>query len=180
MIDVQRLPDRVMLDSSVLTLTRHDALGTEADLCRELYRALIKNGRTILIPTPAVAEYIRHPPHDPPPRHPLVEIVTVDEVTAMVLGKRLPDRVWLKQKPEISTTVVKYDAMIIACALRGGAKAFISRDGRQLNLAREVGLIGMQPTDLIGGQLEIFGPTVPANKPTPPPSDTSTEKTTTG
>lgn len=152
MIDVKVLPERVMLDSSVLTLTRADATGPEADLCRELYHELVRNRRTILIATPALAEFVRHPPHRPPPRHRSVEIIAFDEPAAMILGTSLPKRVFLEpQGPEVTAAVAKSDSLIIACALRGAAGGLISRDRRQINLAREARLQAWRPADLVVG-----------------------------
>lgn len=149
MIDIFALPYRVMLDSSVLTITRLDSKHEEAPLCQAIYRELLKSGKVVLLPTPAIAEYIAAPPHVPPPRQRNVEVVAFDDKAAAILGRDFPKRVFQARKEEGATgATVKYDAMIVACAIRGLAGALISRDHRQLNLARDIGLDAYRPSDI--------------------------------
>ncbi|HYO59555.1 hypothetical protein [Archangium sp.] len=175
MIDVSGLPQRVMLDSSVLTITRKDCDHEEAPTCRDLYEQLLKAGKIILLPTPAIAEYMSTPPHEPPPRQRGVEVIPFDDQAAAILGKRLPKRVFMKRKePGATGAIVKYDTMVVACALRGLAGALISRDRGQLNLAKEVDLGAYRPTEIQPTQGDLFTlrhkATIP---PIPPPADES-------
>jgi len=149
MIDLFALPARVMLDSSVLTITRLESEHDEAPLCQTIYRELLKAGKTILLPTPAISEYISHPPHVPPPRQRGVEVVAFDDLAAAILGRSFPPHVFQKSREPGSTrATVKYDSMIVACALRGRAGALISRDRGQRNLAAAVGLDAYDPRDI--------------------------------
>ncbi len=145
-----------MLDSSVLTLTRRDETSEEGLLCQELWRALVQSGRTILIPAPAFAEYVRHPPHDPPPRQRYVESIAFDDRAALICGKLFPKRVFVEHKtPDTTFTVLKYDSMIVACAIRGGAGVLVSRDNAQIKLATAVRMAALRPADLLT-QFRLF------------------------
>ena len=174
-IDLSGIPTRVMLDSSVLTRTREDSTEPHSELCRELWRALIKEHHQILIPAVALAEYMHHPPHQQPKRHRSVEIVTFDERTAEVLAG-FPAHVFVKNTSNGETkALVKFDSMILASAVRHKAEMLFCMDTRLANLAISMNMPVMNPLSL-PRQLTLLDAPSPAERraaPAAPPRATS-------
>ena len=149
-INLHGIPERVMLDSSVLTRTRGDATGEHADLCRELWYELIKQQHRILIPAIALAEYMEKPPHDRPKRHRNVEVVHFDDEAAAIIATRFPPSVFLRQNavPGATKAIIKFDTMILASAVRHRAELLFCMDHRLSNLATAAQMPVKNPADL--------------------------------
>lgn len=157
MIDPKLLPERAVVDSSFLVASRkHDEVGS--DLSRSLWNALVKNARHILIPAPALAEFLRRPPHTPPPRIERVEVVAFDEIAAITYGTTFPPTAFTASTSGLKPTL-KFDAMIVACGLRHKADCLITLDERQLKFSETMGLPARHPSEFQSAQgaLDLVG-----------------------
>jgi predicted nucleic acid-binding protein len=146
-----------MLDSSVLVPALGRARATDDAACRPLFDSLIASGCRVLIAAPTAAEIYRRSPTTAIPRTRLVEVVPFDALAAIELGQRFPPDV-LKtfRQGKIPLDYIKYDAMIVACAIRHRAQAFVSTDEHQRKLASAVGLTVKYPRDYLSKQQEMY------------------------
>jgi predicted nucleic acid-binding protein len=166
-IDPEALPASAMLDSSVLmpALNKRSA-GDPAS--ERLLDALIENECRVLIAAPTAAEFYRRVPTKDIPRTQFVEVVAFDALAALELGKRFPPEALTKfaQGAKAPLNYIKYDAMIVACAVRHRAVVLISTDGPQRKMASHVGLIVKAPSDFLARQTELYdeGPKRAAKK----------------
>jgi predicted nucleic acid-binding protein len=157
-IDHSLLPNSAMLDSSVLI----PALGkkgraTDDPACAKLFDALVADRRQILVSTPTVAEILRRAPVSPLPRTRLVRVVSFDLAAAEVLGQRFPPSVLAKVRDDTGGPLhyIKYDAMIVACAVRHRAEVLVTTDAKQRKLANSVGLRCATPSEFAAKQLAL-------------------------
>lgn len=148
MIDLSMLPKRVAVDTSFFIHTREGARQPGAEICAAVWAALTASPTEIVIPTPVLSEFVHKPPHAPPPRKRRIEIGAFDETAALEFGSGALRETWPKQAG-YSKRAVKYDFLILACALRHGAEAIISTDDNQLAWAGKVGLLAVSPKDLL-------------------------------
>jgi predicted nucleic acid-binding protein len=128
-IDPALLPGRVMLDTNVLGFAHGPTNGRVEEVpSRELWAALIAHKRDILIATPTLGECMRGGHKFPLVRG--VELISFDRRAAELLGTDLPMSI-LKQvqtQGGPSLTHLKFDALIIACAVRGQADILVTYD----------------------------------------------------
>lgn len=118
-----------MLDTNILGFVHGPSTGrVEEAPSRELWEALVNHKRDILIAAPTLGECLRGG-HKVPLVHG-VEVISFDRPAAVLLGTGLPMSVLRKVKndggPPLSH--LKFDALIIACALRGQADILVSYD----------------------------------------------------
>jgi predicted nucleic acid-binding protein len=127
-IDVSRLPQRALFDTGVVIR----ALGERPNdprspLCEALWEAMVENGRDILIAAPSIAEMIRQDGKGEIPHRRGVEVVAFDARAAELLGRKFPERVLTLERTNtgLPKHYIKYDAMIVACAVRHRATHFV-------------------------------------------------------
>lgn len=154
MIDERRLPARAAFDTSVLIGARKEAEKDHA-VCAALWTAMVSKGRYILIPAPVLAEFLRQPNTPLPPRIERVEIVAFDDLAAFQMAK-FAEASSVLSLPGESKKVLKYDAMIIACAMRHQAECLVSCDERQRKLAERFGLKAAAPSDFLEAQQPLL------------------------
>jgi len=133
-----------------------------------LFEAMIRAKRLVLIAAPSAAELWRREPKHSMPRTRYVRIVAFDQLAAKVLGTHFPPGVlteWRDQQGKPSH-YIKYDAMIVACALRHRVGEFVSTDETQRKLASLVGLTVKAPKDYLTKQLSLR-PQTPATEAPP-------------
>jgi predicted nucleic acid-binding protein len=118
-----------MLDTNVLGFALGPSTGrVEEAPSRELWEALVAHKRDILIAAPTLGECLRGGHKVPLVRN--VEIIAFDRPAAELLGAGLPMSV-LKQLKSLGgppLTHLKFDALIIACAVRGRADYLVTYD----------------------------------------------------
>ena len=121
-----------------------------------LFEAMIAARKTILIAAPSAAELIRRSPKTAIPRTRQVFVVAFDRTAAEILGERFPPTVLTVHRDESAARAplhyIKYDAMIVACAVRHRANVLISCDADQRKLAAKVGLSAAVPSDYLALQ----------------------------
>lgn len=141
MINAALLPSRVMLDTNVLSFIHDPPTGrVEEAPSKELWDALVAHKRDILLAAPTLAEYVRRGIKVPQVRG--VEVISFDSRAAMALGTGLPMTV-LKQVQNqggVPMTHLKFDALILACAVRGRADVLVTYDSDMAKL--QAGAVG--------------------------------------
>lgn len=157
-IDPDKLPESVLIDSSVLLPALGRTRKTDDPQSRPLFDALIEHKRRILIAAPSAAEFYRCSSNGEIPRTPFVEIAAFDALAAELLGKKFPKDILVQFKGRTGAPMnyIKYDAMIVACAVRHRAAAFVSTDDQQRRMASAVGLIVKAPSDYTAKQTELY------------------------
>lgn len=157
-IDLEALPISAMFDSTVLI----PALGkkkrsTDDAACGPLFEAMIRAKRSVLIAAPTAAEFWRREPKHAMPRTQFVKIVAFDQLAAYILGTRFPPSVLVEQRDQQNRPLsyIKYDAMIVACAVRHRVAEFVSTDDTQRKLASLAGLTVKAPKDYLAKQLTL-------------------------
>ena len=131
-IDPSTLPQRALFDTGVVIR----ALGERPDdprapTCEALWNAMLESNREILIAAPSLAEMIRQAGKEYTiPRRRGVEVVAFDDRAAVELGRRFPKSVLdLERAKGLPHHYIKYDALIVACAIRHRASHLVSLDG---------------------------------------------------
>lgn len=129
MIDPAKLPQRVMLDTNILYYAFDKPTGREQEApSRELWAALVKHKRTILIAAPTLAEFLRQGGEIPAVHN--IEHIAFDARAAQLVGAALPGPVIAQsqQQAGITKAAMKFDTLIMGCAIRGRADALITYD----------------------------------------------------
>ena len=62
-----------------------------------------------------------------------------------------------RPKRGLTLTYLKYDALIVACAVRHKAATFVCMDARQKRLAERVKVTAAEPEDYLSPQAALFG-----------------------
>ena len=160
-IDPDHLPDRALFDTGVLIRALRQNKDKDSLACCELFDAMLKEKKTVLVATPTLAEIYRGLPSGtkPPPKPPHiagVEIIAFDERAAEVVGTRLPMNVLKSTKTDSGTPLsyLKADAMIIACGVVGQATCVVALDEDHHVLAGAVGLDVRKPMSFEKAQQE--------------------------
>lgn len=158
MIDPDLLPKRALLDSSVFFggLSSR-AKGPLAEECREFLRVMLEHRRTVLVATPTITELLRGQDVIEPPRTRGVVIVSFDEPAARLLGEKFPASTLVRLRDQLGAPLqyIKYDALIVACALRHRADSVITMDAGIKALASHVGIKAQSPCDFASKQLSL-------------------------
>lgn len=178
MIDLTRLPPRAMVDTGVLIRALGQrASDPRASLCKEFWDQMLRLGREILISAPTVTEVSRSSKFPPLPI-PSVRNVTVvgfDRRAAMILAEKFPDQVLRAQAGSLPIDYIRYDALILACAIRYEA-TLVTLDGPLTSIAASGG-VKCEKVDAFQTQLGLFSVvTTPATETEAnPPAETQTE-----
>jgi predicted nucleic acid-binding protein len=161
-IDPKRLPSTVMFDTSVLIPASLRRTGpSQEGACAPLLDALASEGRAVLVAAPSLAEFLRRAPKTPIPHIGTIEIVAFDRISADLLAQKFPKHALTtfrsNAKGDPPMHYIKYDAMIVACALRYKVDAFVSIDDSQRTMASAVGLKVAWPRDYMSPQQILVG-----------------------
>lgn len=171
-IETRRLPGRCLMDTGVICR----ALGDRPDepvskVCVDLLAAIIGSGKTVLVAAPSIVEMIDVPDPTPLPAVANIEPVAFDYGAAEVLAQRLPRSILeeIKQETGLSRAYVKYDAQIVACAIRHRAEVVIALDGDVHRFCAAAGIPCHRPEHYLDPQLSLEDIRIPA-----PPGSPST------
>ncbi len=175
-MDSKKLPGRALVDTGLLTR----AIGglpadAQTALCREFYEQMLAEGRDVLIAAPTIAEIMRLDGKRTVPRVRNVEVVGFDEQAATLLGAAFPMSVLKKLAAAIGKTTtqtyLKYDAMIVACAMRHGAQCIVALDSDIHELGKEVGIDVYRPDHFLAPQVSLHFAAHAAPAPTEPETE---------
>jgi predicted nucleic acid-binding protein len=147
MMDSRRLPGRALVDSGLVTRAMGDLPpDAETPMCKEFYEAMLSHGRELLIAAPTIAEVMRQDGKRSIPRVLGIEVVSFDDQAAQILGRMFPANV-LKSLNHGDTTLthLKYDALIMACAVRHNADCVVAIDDDFVVLGKAVGMPVYRP-----------------------------------
>jgi predicted nucleic acid-binding protein len=149
MIDISRLPERPLVDSTILIAAWSERKDPARETCLSLLTELENRGSEMLIAAPTIAELLRGEHPIELPRRKSFVPVAFDTRAAELLGRDLPRSVLQRVKEESGRVYqyVKYDAMIAACAKRYGATCIISTDLHMPKLAKHLDLPCFVPED---------------------------------
>ena len=111
---------------------------------------MLAHSREILIAAPTIAEVMRHDGKRSLPRVLGIEVVSFDDQAALILGRAFPANV-LKSLKRGDTTLthLKYDALIMACAVRHKADCVVAIDEDLFSLGAAVGMPVHRPADFL-------------------------------
>jgi predicted nucleic acid-binding protein len=137
-IDVEGLPSSMMLDTGVLLRALgHRPTDAKSAVCRDLLTEAVARGRRILVAAPSLAEITRGRPETgatphPVPRSRNLVVVAFDQRAAEVAGAKLPIDVLREfaNQDGVPLTYLKYDALIVASAVRWGAACLVTVDAK--------------------------------------------------
>lgn len=149
--DSRRLPVRALIDSGLVTRAMGDlAPDAETPICKEFYQEMLAHGRELLIAAPTIAEVMRQDGRRNIPRVLGIEVVSFDDQAAQLLGRMFPASV-LKSLKRGDTTLthLKYDALIMACAVRHQADCVVAIDDDFFSLGAAVGMPVHRPAHFL-------------------------------
>lgn len=157
MIDPSRLVRRVLFDTTALIAALCEASKEPgAEAYRELFDAFIVNGHTVLVAAPSLAELLRRPEAAQLPRREGLVVGAFDAAAARTLAEHLPLSAITPAKASgAPAAYIKYDALIVACAIRHRAECMVTRDGAQSHMAKVAGLRCASPGDFQTEQLPL-------------------------
>ena len=161
-VELKLLPPRALFDTSVF-IKAFNKTDPDHRVCRDLYEAMKTLPRSILWSTLSIAEILRGEPRRKIPRTPGIIIVPFDYDSATILGRKFPAdtlKQWREAGPGAPLDYYKFDAMILAIALRHDVP-LVTTDGPQGKRAKAVGVLAKHPTD--------YQPQLPLLAPTPIP-----------
>jgi predicted nucleic acid-binding protein len=146
----------VLLDTGVVIRALGQKTDQDAALCRELWTTAREHRKVILIGVHTIAEMLRGRMPASLPRVSGVAVVPFDGPAAVVLGRQFSFRFigGHANQHDVPRPYVKYDAMIVACAIRHRADMIVSLDGGVLTLARSAKLSGRRPVELQARQVQ--------------------------
>jgi predicted nucleic acid-binding protein len=149
------VPARVALDTTFL-LRALSLADDESGLCELLLRELVALKVQIQVPAPVIAEIVRGDVRRSPHTTSGLLVTAFDEKAAVKCGELFP-------ASSLKGAALKFDAMIIACAVRWDAKHIISLDQTLRINATQRGVLGKQPADYLVS--DLFTASVVALKP---------------
>jgi len=115
--------------------------------------AMIDAGHRLLIAAPTIAEILRKQ-GQPMPRYKGIEIVAFDLKAAELWGERMPfaNLIEAPAKGGLGKDYWKYDAMIMACVIRGKAAVFVTLDADCHKLAQGAKIRVAHPNERMPSQ----------------------------
>lgn len=159
MIDIALLPTKAMVDTNVFM---RGVLGDRPEepssvLCVEFCNAMLDKKLRIFVAAPTLAEVIRHQGKRVPRTQGIV-VVPFDDRAAELLGMTLSmGKLHVsKAASGASLTYLKYDSMIMACALRSGVPVFVTMDSDHHPLAKDTSIRVEHPSAFRAPQRTIF------------------------
>ena len=160
-----QLPGRVLIDTGVLIRWLDPAKDSKAPPCLQLVDALLQHRSEVLIAAPSLAEVLRAG-GSAPPRRRGITVVPFDDAAATALGKKLPLSKWeaIKVLSGTSNTRLKYDTMIVACAIRHNADVIATLDDKLAQVATAGGMRSAEPLKLLQPQTVIVSVLAPPPK----------------
>lgn len=137
-----------MLDTGVLLRALHDVEDDRSPACRAFWDAMLAERRQMIASAPAIAELIRKYPV-PLPRVTGFSVVAFDERCAHALGQHLPMSVLKEARTRAGESMgyLKFDALILASALRYNVEVLVCLDADHHKLAAGLPLRCARPED---------------------------------
>lgn len=158
------LPFTAMIDTTVFLCQMGEKQEEEhAPACIDFCERMVRQSRQLLVAAPTITEVTRKR-GVPLPRVPGIIVVAFDEQAASKLGVKMPIDALKEWRDAANRPMhyIKYDALIVGCALRVPACTFVSMDEKQRELASKCGLPAHHPR-------EYLLPSAPPRRPEPPP-----------
>jgi predicted nucleic acid-binding protein len=161
-IDDARLPNRIVVDTSVLLGALAPSTTTsETEACAALFEAMGRGHRRILIPATVLAEYYRGPNGGEPrsfPRAQNLVVVDFNERAARYLARHLASVARQYGPRWLFVPDAQGIAVAIVCAEQDQSTAFVTTDGAQLRRARKAGLDARRPVEFLSDYQDPTSP----------------------
>jgi predicted nucleic acid-binding protein len=156
LIDLTSLPDNALIDTGVFIRYLGDRQDQDSADCRAFCDAMIGERRALWVAAPTIAEVCRHRGKSIP-RCSGITVVPFDDRAAEMLGLNIPMAKLHETKTTtgLSLTYLKYDAMIVACALRVRTLTIVSLDADHAVLAGNLGIAVRRPASYLKAQLAL-------------------------
>ncbi|NVJ09929.1 type II toxin-antitoxin system VapC family toxin [Myxococcus sp. AM001] len=168
MMDPDLLPTSALIDTNVFLRSFGDRPNDKtAPACKEFVDAMLAARRDVLLAAPTVAEILRFRRGTQLPVMDRFIVVPFDDDAARFLGTTFPEDVlvgWAK-KTANPLHYYKYDAMIVACAVRWNARCVVALDQGLRDLAAGQGLRVESPDNFRHrqGTLALVPPEAPTS-----------------
>jgi predicted nucleic acid-binding protein len=145
-IDPKVLPVNALIDTNVFLRFLDERVDANTPACKDFCNAMIDARHQLWVAAPTIAEVSRHK-GKPVPRTNGITVVPFDDRAAEILGLKMPMAKLHEAKAQLglSLTYLKYDAMIVACALRVKTATLVGLDGDHFALARYLDLEVRRP-----------------------------------
>ncbi len=143
------LPFFAMIDTSVFLCRVGDkSCDAEAPACIDFCNRMVKGGRRLYVSAPTITEVTRFK-GIAVPKVQGITVIAFDTIAATELGMKMPIEALKKWRDEMGREFghIKYDALIVGCALRVPGCAFVGMDKGQRALASRVGLSAHHPNE---------------------------------
>jgi len=157
------LPARVLVDTGVILRWLDPAKDDRAPACAELVDTLLHERREVLVAAPSVAEVLRFGPGTAVPHRRGLTVVSFDDEAARVVGSKLPFSALEVMNVEtgVSKSRLKFDALIVACAIRHKASVVVSLDAGCRAVGTRMGIRALSPPQLLQAQTVLQGILLP-------------------
>jgi predicted nucleic acid-binding protein len=145
------LPFVAMIDTTVFLCQMGEKPDEEhAPACIDFCERMVRQGRQLLVAAPTITEVTRKR-GAPLPRVSGIVVVAFDEQAASKLGVKMPADALKEWRDATGRKMnhIKYDALIVGCALRVPACTFVSMDDKQRELASRCGLAAHHPREYV-------------------------------
>ncbi len=171
MIDPELLPAVALIDTGVLIR----ALGErpndpDTPECRAFVEAMVRHRREVLIAAPTLSEVLRFKRGQPAPTLEGIIVAAFDADAAIILGQKFPEDMLLEwqKKTQNPLAYYKYDALIVACAMKWQADCIVALDKDIHRLAKQQNLRVERPSAFRTrqGHLALVSPSGPIAAPT--------------
>lgn len=156
-VDRKLLPANALVDTGVFIRFLGERNDARTEACKGFCEAMLNEGRNLYVAAPTLAEVMRHK-GKPIPHQKGIVVVAFDQVAAELLALQMPMAKLQEAKTLVGTslTYLKYDAMIVACALRAKTAAIVSLDGDFPKLAPTT-IPLKRPEDFAAAQQTLTG-----------------------
>lgn len=161
MIDDSKLPMSALFDTTVI-LPALDAkvASTNRALCAAIVEGMLAQRRRVMIAAPTKAEMcVGGLLLDDLPNTADIRVVPFDSEAASLFYHQFPKEKLKKLRnattPPLNKNAVKFDAQIVACALRWKVAMLVTDDTGQMAIARAAGLLAVKPEHFLSAQLPL-------------------------
>lgn len=168
-VDVAKLQDKALVDSNIWLSAIKDANPKKLAESGAFLKGMQANKKIMYLAAPALAE-LNIGASPGVPAFSSVVVVDFDLMAANLFGKLIPSHAVLKKGPlPFNRHFIKYDSMILACAIRHKASCLVTYDENLQKLAGICAFPWFEPSAFMEAQQSLgLQVAAPPSQPTPP------------
>ncbi|MFP2906144.1 type II toxin-antitoxin system VapC family toxin [Pyxidicoccus sp. 3LFB2] len=138
-MDHKLLPRSALIDTGVFIRALRERQDKETPDCVDFVEAMLNQHCELIIAAPTLAEILRFKKGQQPPTMHGITVGAFDDEAARILGQKFPEDtlVEFRQKTGNPLHYYKYDALIVACAMRWEVECIVAIDGDIFRLGKE-------------------------------------------